>query len=346
MERLGYCIRIVSTVVGAIVFLSGPFANLALSQTVEEFYKGRTIHIVIGYAVGGGYDAYARLLTRYMGKHIPGNPNLVPQNMPGAGSLKAALFLYEVAPKDGSYFGTVARAVPLAPLLQNAQFDGSKFSWIGSISDDVSICLSWNTSPVKTFNDMLTQTVTFAGEGAASDPDVFSFTLNNILGTKINLVTGYQGTSEIVLAMERGEIHGICGMSLSTIRIQHPDWIREKRVNLLLQIALKKDPQLPDVPLITELAKTPEQEKILRLISAGQAIARPFFGPPGMPEDRKRALQDAFDKTMQDPEFLAEAKKMSMDVHPLRGGEINSLLLDLYATPKDIVDKAARAIVK
>lgn len=345
MERLAFGIRAILTL-GMMSVLAGSLTCSAAAQSVEDFYRGRTIHVVIGYAVGGGYDAYARLLTRYMGKHIPGNPTLVPQNMPGAGSLKAALFLNDVAPKDGSYFGTVARAVPLAPLLQNAQFDGSKFTWIGSISDDVSICLSWGTSPVKSFNDLLAQEVSFAGEGAASDPDVFSFTLNNILGTKIRLVTGYQGTAEIVLAMERGEIHGICGMSLSTIKIQHPDWIEKKIINLLVQIALKKDPQLSNVPLVTELAKTPEQEKILRLIAAGQAMARPFFGPPGIPEDRKRALQEAFNRTMQDPEFLAEAKRASMDVNPLSGSEIASMLSELYATPKDIVEKAAKAIVK
>lgn len=346
MKRLTGVIRGISAIVAIAILMSGPLMKTARSQTVGDFYKGRTIHVVIGYGVGGGYDAYARLLTRYMGRYIPGAPSLVPQNMPGAGSLKAAMFLYDVAAKDGSYFGTVGRAVPLAPLLQNAQFDGSKYSWIGSISDDVSACLSWNTSPTKTFDDLLAREVTFAGEGAASDPDVFSYTLNNVLGTKIRLVTGYQGTNEIVLAMERGEIQGICGMSLSTIRIQHPDWIEQKRVNILLQIALKKDPRLPTVPLIMDLAKTPEQQQILRLIVAGQAIARPFFAPPGLPQDRKQTLRNAFDQTMKDPEFLAEAKRLSMDVNPLRGAEVDSLLQDLYATPKDIADKAARAIVK
>jgi tripartite-type tricarboxylate transporter receptor subunit TctC len=321
-------------------------AARATAQTVEDFYRGKTVNVIVGYAPGGGYDLYARLLARHMGKHIPGNPSLVVQNMPGAGSMKAGLYLYEVAPKDGTYFGTTARAVPLAPLLQNAKFDGSAFSWIGSISDDVGLCLTWNRSNAKTFNDLLTREVIMAGEGATSDLDMFAYAVNNIFGAKMKIITGFHGTSEITVAMERGEVDGMCGMSLSTIRSRYPDWIAKAQVNFLLQIGLKKDPGLPQAPLMTDLAKDHDQLQTIKLVVAGQAIARPFFGPPGMPADRKAALRAAFDKTMTDPEFVAEAKKQALDINPMTGAEVDALLTDIYSSPKSVVERAARAIVK
>jgi tripartite-type tricarboxylate transporter receptor subunit TctC len=321
-------------------------AASATAQTAEEFYRGKTVNVIVGYAPGGGYDLYARLLARHMSKHIPGNPSLVVQNMPGAGSMKAALYLNEVAPKDGTYFGTTARAVPLAPLLQNAKFDGSAFSWIGSISDDVGVCLTSSRSKAKTFNDLLTGEVMMAGEGATSDLDMFAHAVNNIFGAKMKIITGFHGTSEITLAMDRGEVDGMCGMSLSTIRSRYPDWIAKKQVNFLLQIGLKKDPALPQAPLMVDLAKDHDQQQTIKLVVAGQAIARPFFGPPGMPADRKAALRAAFDKTMTDPEFVAEAKKQAMDINPMSGAEVDALLKDIYSSPKSVVEKAARAIVK
>jgi tripartite-type tricarboxylate transporter receptor subunit TctC len=189
------------------------------AQSVEEFYKGKSINLAIGFSVGGGYDLYARHLARHMGKHIPGNPTIVPQNMAGAGSLRAANFIYTAAPKDGTAFGTFARTTGINPLLESgATFDGTKFSWLGSVTDDVSLCVSWYTSPVKTWKDLLEKPITLGGQGPSSEPDVFARLYKNVFDAPIKLVAGYPGTNEIALAMERGEVDGLCGLSWSTRR--------------------------------------------------------------------------------------------------------------------------------
>jgi tripartite-type tricarboxylate transporter receptor subunit TctC len=316
-------------------------------DTVADFYRGRSISLVIGFGAGGGYDAYARLLARHIGHHIPGNPSLVAQNMQGAGGLKATQFLYDVAPRDGTVIGTVARGQPLAPLLLgNTSFDATRFTWIGSVTDEASLCLSWFTSKARTWRDLMTAETLFAGEGQGADPDMFATALNRVFGARIKLITGFHSTREMTLAMQRGEVEGICGVSATTLLGQYADWIAGKQVNLLAQMALRKDDRFPDVPLVTELAQSDEQRQVIRLIVAGQAIARPFFGPPGIPEDRKQALRAAFDRTMQDPEFRAEAQRAKMDVNPMQGAEMESFLRELYAMPKDLVDKAALAIRK
>jgi len=344
MARVGRRVkRFIVSILGATAFLwAGSGAQAAGSAA---FYRGKAVNIIIGYSPGGGYDAYARLLGRFIGKHIPGNPTILPQNMPGAGSLKATMYIYEIAPKDGTVFGTVGNTEALAPLLTPnvAKFDATKLTWIGSITSDVSLCVSWHTSPIKTWADMLTKTYTVGGTGAGSDPDVYALTVKNIFGAKINLVTPYPGTTDISLAMQRGEVDGLCGFSWSTIKTQHGDWLPNKDINFLVQQALSKSPELPDVPLITEFATNDQQLQMLKVIMASQAIYRPFFGPPGIPDDRKQVLRKAFADTMQDAGFLAEAKRARFDVHPIMGDRIEVLLKGIYATPKDIVEKAARA---
>jgi tripartite-type tricarboxylate transporter receptor subunit TctC len=327
--------------------ISGASIAAGRCDAVADFYRGRSISLVIGFGAGGGYDAYARLLARHIGRHIPGNPSLVAQNMQGAGGLKATQFLYDVAPRDGTVIGTVARGQPLAPLLLgNTSFDATRFTWIGSVTDEASLCLSWFTSKARTWRDLMTAETLFAGEGQGADPDMFATALNRVFGAKIKLITGFHSTREMTLAMQRGEVEGICGVSATTLLGQYADWIAGKQVNLLAQMALRKDDRFPDVPLVTELAQSEEQRQIIRMIVAGQAIARPFFGPPGIPEDRKQALRAAFDRTMQDPEFRAEAQRAKMDVNPMQGAEMESFLRELYAMPKDVVDKAALAIRK
>jgi tripartite-type tricarboxylate transporter receptor subunit TctC len=329
----------------AIAILVAASAPPARAATVAEFYKGKTVTVIIGYSAGGGYDAYARVLARSMGKHIPGNPTVVPQNMPGAGSLKAALYLDKVAPKDGTYFGTIGRSEAVAPLMEeDAKFDGTKFSWLGSVTDDNSICLSWHTSKIKSWHDMMTSEFTVAGEGAGADPDIFTMAIKNLFGAKMKLVTGYPGTNDMGLAIERGEVDGACGLSWRSVESQHPDWIRQKQINVLVQIAMTKEPTLPDVPIITDFVSNPEQLQIIKLIVASQAMARPFFAPPGIPEDRKAALRTAFDETMTDPEFIADAEKAALAINPLSGAAIDALLGELYATPKEVAAKAALAI--
>jgi tripartite-type tricarboxylate transporter receptor subunit TctC len=319
-------------------------AGAAHAESVEDFYRGKTVTVTIGYSAGGGYDLYARLLSRYLGKYIPGQPTVVPQNREGAGSLRNALYLYGAAPKDGTVLGTFSRGMAVAPLLNDAQFDASKFTWIGSISTDVNVCVTWTTSPVKTFDDMLSKPFTMGGEGVGSDPDSFALMFKNVFGAKLKLVSGYPGTNDISLAMERGEVDGMCGISWSTMKTRHADWIDGKKINVLVQAALRKDPDLAAVPLVMDLAKTPEQTQILRMILASQEMARPFAAPPGIPEDRKRALIEAFDKTMKDREFLAEAEKMKADVNPVSAASIESLVNEVYKTPKDVVAKAKKAI--
>jgi tripartite-type tricarboxylate transporter receptor subunit TctC len=317
----------------------------ARAADVADFWRGRTIQVVIGYSVGGGYDLYARLLAEHMGRHIPGNPTLVPQNMPGAGSLKAANYLYEVAPKDGSVIGTFGRSMGLEPLVgADAKYDGTKFTWLGSVTNDVSLCVSWKNSAVATWDDMMKKPFTFGGEGSGADPDMFALTIKKLFGADLKLVRGYPGTNEITLAMERGEIDGLCGLSWSTLKGRHAQWLTDKSVHLLVQAGIRKSSDLPDVPLLTDLATDPEKAQILKFIVAGQGMARPFVAPPGIPEDRKAALRAAFDATMRDPDFLAEAKRQDIDVNPVSSGEIDAMLKAAYATPKPVIAQAAEAM--
>jgi tripartite-type tricarboxylate transporter receptor subunit TctC len=333
----------------AVVALAGLtlLAAPAQAQTAAEFYKGKTVNLVIGFSAGGGYDLYARHLARHVGKHIPGGPTIVPQNMPGAGSLKAANYIYSAAPKDGSAFGTFSRTTGINPLLESgAKFDGTKFSWLGSVTDDVSTCVTWHTSPVKTWKDFLEKPVTLGGQGPSSEPDMFARLYKNVFNAPIKLVAGYPGTNEISLAMERGEVDGLCGLSWSTIKTKHAKWFAEKKINVIVQSSFKKAPELGPVPLVMELTKDKEKLQILKLILAAQEMARPFAAPPGIPANRKAALVAAFDATMKDAEYLAEAKKLNLDVNPVSAKALDELLAELYATPKDVVKKASEAITK
>ena len=231
----------------------------------------------------------------------------------------------------------------VAPLLNEAPFDASKFSWLGSISTDVNVCMTWNTSQVKTWDDMLSKPFKMGGLGAGADPDIFALMFKNVFGAKLQLVSGYPGTNDVALAMERGEVDGMCGLSWSTVKTRHGDWLANKKVHIPVQAGLHKENDISEVPLVMDLVKTPEQTQIVRLILASQEMARPFAAPPGIPEDRRRALVEAFDKTMKDPDFLAEAAKMKADVNPVSAAAIESLLADVYKTPKDVIAKAAKA---
>jgi tripartite-type tricarboxylate transporter receptor subunit TctC len=320
------------------------FTGLAFAAGVEDFYKSRNVTLVIGYSVGGGYDAYARLLGRYIGKHIPGNPSIIPEQMTGAGSLRSANFIYSVAAKDGSVFGTFSRSMGISPLVDKAEFDSRKFTWLGSVTDDNTICVTWNTSAVKTWDDFLTKPSKFGGEGAGADPDIWTLLYKNVFGAKAQLVSGYPGTNDTVLAMERGEIDGLCGISWSTIKTRHPEWLTGHSVNIIVQAALKKEPEIASVPLATDLAKSPEQLQIIKLLLVSQAMARPFAAPPDIPADRKAALIAAFDGTMKDADFLAEAQKLNFDVRPVTAVAIDAMLAEVYQTPKDVIARAAKAI--
>ncbi len=316
----------------------------ARAQSVEDFYKSRTFNIIVGVSAGGGYDLIARLLSRHIGRHIPGNPNVVVQNMPGSGSIVAAGYLYSIAPKDGTVIGTLARIALIEPLFTSQKFDSTKFISIGSVSKDISTCISWKTSKVKTWDDLLTRDFIASGQGTGADPDAFANMIRHLFGAPIRLVTGYPGTNEQALSMERGETEGYCGVSYSTLKTRYTKWLSEGSINILVQNAIEKHPDLPNVPLITDKAKDAEQAQIIRLIVATQNMARPFLAPPGIPADRAAALRKAFDATMSDSEFRAEADKMMVEISPMTGAEVNTMLTELYATPKAAVEKAAKAM--
>jgi len=322
--------------------------TVANAQSVEEFYRGKTVNMIIGYSVGGGYDLYGRLVARHIGKHIPGRPNVISQNMTGAGSLRAAQYIYTVAPKDGTAIGTFGRTIATTPLLApaSAQFDGSKFTWLGSVTNEVSTCITWHTSPAKTWNDFVQKESAIGGEGPGADPDVYALLYKNVFGSKLKLVTGYHGTTDIVLAMERGEVDGLCGISWSTLKARYTPWMNEKKINIVVQAALKKQPELDLVPIAHELTADREKLQILKLFLASQEIARPFAGPPDLPPARKNALIAAFANTMKDVEFLAEAQKLNLDVNPLGASAVDQIIAELYATPKNILEKAALAITR
>jgi tripartite-type tricarboxylate transporter receptor subunit TctC len=264
--------------------------------------------------------------------------------MAGAGSLRAANYIYSVAPKDGLTFGTFSRNMGISPLVDKAQFDSRKFTWLGSVTDDTTTCVSSAVSPIKDWKDFLTKPSKFGGLGSGADPDVWALMYKNVFGANVKLITGYPGTNDAILAMERGEVDGLCGLSWSTIKTEHPRWIEDHSVRIIVQAALKKEPELGPVPLATDLVTNPEQLQILKVMLATQAMARPFAAPPDIPADRKAALLAGFDATMSDLDFLAEARKQNFDVRPVPAAKIDAILAEIYATPKDVIDKAAKAI--
>jgi tripartite-type tricarboxylate transporter receptor subunit TctC len=320
--------------------------SAAHAQDLAAFYKSRNLNMEIGYSAGGGYDVYARMLARHIGKHIPGNPTIVTKNLEGAGSLRLANWLYNIAPKDGTEMGTIGRGVAFDPLLGNkaAQFDAQKFNWIGSANNEVSVCVAWQGSGITKFEELYTKQMTVGGTGGGSDTDVFPQILNAVLGTKMKIITGYPGGNDVNLAMERGEVAGRCGWSWSSVVATHKDWLDQKKIAILVQLGLSKHPELPDVPLVTDLAKTDEQRQILKLIFARQVMGRPFLAPPGIPKERVEALRQAFMDTMKDKDFLAEADKAQLEITPVNGPDVEQLVREVYQTPPAIAAKAAQVL--
>jgi tripartite-type tricarboxylate transporter receptor subunit TctC len=319
-------------------FLMAPPGN---AQTVADFYAGRTINVYVGFSSGGAYDIYARQLARFMGSHLPGHPTLVPQNTTGAGGLTLANFLFNIAAKDGTAIGTFSRGLVTAPLLgTGARYDSTKFFWLGSVAAEADLCAVWSTSPIATWDDMERKDFVMGGTAPGADTDDYSSVLKNMFGAKLKLVSGYPGGNELNIAMERGEIDGRCGWSWSAIKSTNRSWIDEKKIRLLVQMGLSKESELPDVPWIMDFAANDRDRQILDLLLARQVTAWPFMAPPGLPEDRKAALRQAFDDTMRDPGFLAETKRSGLIVNPVDGAKIDALIAELYRIPKDVVDAA------
>jgi len=328
-------------------FIAAVCGSAACAQAPVEFYKGKNIEIQVNVSVGGGYDLYARMLARHMSRHIPGNPNVVVQNMPGGGGMRLANWLYNVAPKDGTVFGAVARAMAFEPLLGNkgAQYDGREFNYIGSANDEVSVCVAWYTSGIKTFEDAQQKELVVGSGGVSDDTYQYPALLNNMFGAKFKMVPGYPGGNDINLAMERGETQGRCSIPWSTVKATRRFWIDENKVNFLMQYSLSKHPDLPNVPLVMDLAKNDEQRTTLKLIFGRQVMGRPFAAPPGVPKDRTEALRKAFAETMADPAFLAEAEKVKLEITPVSGEQIASLVQEVYAnTTPELAEKAGAAM--
>ena len=307
-------------------------------------FRSKQVDLYTGYSVGGAYDVYARAIARFIGKHIPGNPTVVPRNMEGAGSLRLANWLYQVAPKDGTVFGTFGRGAAFDPLLgvKGAAFDPTKFSWIGSANDEVSICVAWHDAGVKTFEDVLNKELVVGGTGGSADTDQFPKIMNGVLGAKMKLIVGYPGGNDVNLAMQRGEVKGRCGWSWSSVKSTQAAWVRDKTITILVQLSLAKHPDLPEVPLVMDLARTDEQRTILKTIFARQVMGRPYAAPPNVPKERVDALRKAFDATMADKDFLAEADKIGLEITPVGGQKIQDLVAEVYKnTTPEIATKIA-----
>jgi len=334
-----------ATIVAAALF--GAAAPAHAADAVANFYSGKTVQVMVGFGPGGGYDIYARTLARYMGKHIPGNPTLVPQNMPGAGTLKVANYIYNVAPKDGTVFGTFARGIPMEKLLGRTvgeQFDATKFTWVGSVTDEPSVCVFWAASGVKTWQDMKTKPWKVGGSGVTSDLDIYANVLRNMFHLPGRLITGFPGGTEVLLSMQRREVDGRCGWSWSSLISRDKHLLDQKLVTVPLQLGLEKNPDIPDVPLVLDQTNDPKEKAALKLIFSRQVMARPFAAPPGLPPERVKALRDAFDATMKDPDFLAEMKRLDLEVRPQSGAKVEQLVKEVYAYPADVVKIATDAI--
>ncbi len=315
------------------------------AQTGQAFYKDKQITMLVSTAAGGGYDTYARTLARHMTKYIPGNPTIVPKNMPGADGAIAASALYNSTPRDGSAFAALTNGIAMDPLFGRfvGRFDAQRFSWIGSIGKLMNVCVTWETSAVKTIDDAKRREVIVSASGATSNSVMMPKIANQLLGTKFKVITGYTDP-DVTLAMERGEVEGVCGLAYTTLKATRPQWFREGKLNVLLQIGLTKFPDLPNVPSALELLSKPEDRRVLELILVRQEMGRPFAAPPGVPAERLAILRRAFEATLKDPAFLSDAARLQMEIDPLSGPEIEALLAKAYSAPKDVVAAAAKLV--
>lgn len=312
----------------------------AQAQTPEAFYKGKQIRLIVASGSGGGYDTYSRVLARYMPEHVPGKPAFVVQNMDGAGGLKATNFTYAIAPKDGTVFVSTYNSLTTQPLIdkQGVEYDALKLSWVGSMGKQQQICVTWNTSPIKTIEQTMQKEISVSATGATGNSATLPKLLNQLIGTKFHVILGYS-TSDQRLSVERGEVDGVCGLSYTTLIASNPDWILNKKVNILLQTGDAPHPAMPDVPLVINLVKKPEDKAIVRLYALPGEIGRPYAAPPDVPADRLNALRRAFDATMKDKEFLAEAEKVHLEIDPLTGEEVTKLLKEAYASPAEAIKR-------
>ncbi len=318
----------------------------ACADPVEEFYKGRQVKLVIGANNGGAYDSYGRLLAAHLGNHIPGNPTVVPANMPGASGVQSATYLYQIAPKDGLTLGLFNQSMGQRQLLepQVVRFDGRLFHWLGAMNTTTSVFITWHGSGVRTLEEAKSKDVVMGALASDGGNAVYPLLLNKLLGTRFKVVLGYPGGNTIQLAMERGEVDGRASVVWSGLKAAWPQWIAEKKINVILQIGLHKEHDLPDVPLLTDLAQTPLQQAIFRFVSSDSAMGFPVVAPPGVSAERVTALRQAFAETMTDAAFLNDAQRRGLAIAPSAGAEVQQLVADLLATPQDVIATLKRSI--
>jgi tripartite-type tricarboxylate transporter receptor subunit TctC len=319
----------------------------AAAQGVAEFYKGRTVNVLVGFGPGGGYDLYARVLARHLGRHIPGNPTVVVQNMEGVGSARAANYVYAVAPKDGTAIAAVNQNMPMYQLLggAGAQFDAARLQWLGSMGHSNGIIYTWHTSGIRTIEDAKAHEVPLAAVGTTSDSHIYPTIVNALAGTRFKPIPGYSGgTGQINIAVERGEVMGRGGTSWSSVQTSNRSWLDGHKLNFLVQIGFKKEPELPAVPLLDELVRGEEDQQIVQVVSLPTALGYAHWVAPGVPAERIQALRTAYAATMDDPEFLAEARKLNMEIRAQTGAQVTTLTAQVIATPKPVLARTAKIL--
>jgi tripartite-type tricarboxylate transporter receptor subunit TctC len=315
-------------------------AGGASAQQGSDSFWGKELSVYIGSTPGGGYDQYGRLLARHIGRHLPGNPAVVPRNMPAGGGREVMSYLYNVAPKDGTAIAITLRDVGFDPLLiagEAAKYDALRLTWLGSMNAETSLCVSWATAPFRSLQDTMEHEIIMGSSGPDASDSVHPRLLNQIAGTKFKLVEGYQGSTEVHLAMERGEVQGRCGLGWDSIVSRYKQWLDEKKIVLLVQMALDKHPDLPNVPFVMDLARTERDRQIASLVLGPNKMGRPIFAPPGLAPERVRILREAFAATMRDPQLKADADKMRVPIEWLSGADTEALVKRLYATPPEVI---------
>jgi tripartite-type tricarboxylate transporter receptor subunit TctC len=345
-KPIGISIVRKSSIVAQLALVMVASTAFADERSVETFYHGKTITLVVGSDSGGGYDLNARSIARYIGKYIPGNPSVVVQNRPGAGSVVAANYVNSVAPADGTFIAAPQRNVPFQFLydMTGVQFDLKRLEWIGNSTKEPGVFVAWHDTPYKTFNDILTKEMIVGGNGPATATEVNARALNSIFGAKLKIVTGYPGQSDIILAMQRGEVQGTANWAWSDIATRHSDWIRDQTVRFLVQFASQPIPGLKDVPLILDLARNSDEKAVLSLLIEDEALGRPYFVAPQVPQERIQALRAAFDATMKDPQFLAEATRTLGPIDPTSGVEMQKALAAIYSLPPELIERARTVV--
>jgi len=325
----------------AIALLS---AGAAHGQTPEPFFARKTINIAIGYTAGGSYDLYGRLIARHLGKHLAGQPTVVAQNMPGAGSLKAANFLYEVAPRDGTALGVIVESAALEQALDNpaVHYDAAKFTYIGRAATSNNVFMMWHTAKVQSIADAQRMEATLGGTGPGSIAETVPKLLNALIGTRFKIISGYPASTEAMLAMERGEVEG-SSTSWTAVKVGRSAWLRDKKIRIFLQTAPERTAELPDAPSVTEYGATEADRQVTYLYASGSAVGRSLLGPPGIPADRVEALRTAFAAMTQDADFVAEVKKLNIDLEPLPGTAVQALVEKTLSIPQAVRERAKLA---